>query len=291
MSLFEKALANVIAQATNEYEVIAKNDPKVNSSEDGSLRGEFLDLILRSQQTERKQLWDKLYELESKRNQQEKKLFNAIAEPTNKHKQLKALIYEQRDLSNLITEEANKIEELEQSDDSILEIEFREQLDTEIEQYKTANRFLESQLDEVDETLKSEKKVLNECYEIYDALKAKKRELLEESHVQAYPDRLREEQMMLESLYKQDTNDLIDFIDEYYPPHPVDNAGELGDECDLKTMLEQLMNQAIITPDSPYIKLRPGEYWTPYIQTLMKADILKYHPEDSTLVRLQDFKL
>ncbi|KAI7908227.1 uncharacterized protein BX663DRAFT_424433 [Cokeromyces recurvatus] len=291
MSLFEKALANVIAQATNEYQVIAKNDPKVESTEDGTSRGEFLDLILKAQQKERKLLWDKLYKLESKQNQQKNKLFGDTAEPTMEHRQLKTLMYEHQDLFDAVAEEANKIEDVEQTDNSILEIEFREQLNIEIQQYEIANRFIQTQLDEVTELLKSEKRVLNECFEIYDALKAKKRELSEEQHVQAYPDQLRQEQLMLEALYKQDTNDLIDFIDEHYPPHPVDNAGELGDECDLKTMLEQLMNQAIITSDNPYIKLQPGEYWSPYIQTLLKADILKYHPEDSTLVRLQDFKL
>lgn len=51
------------------------------------------------------------------------------------------------------------------------------------------------------------------------------------------------------------------------------------------------MNQAFSTPENPYIKLVPGTYWTPYIQTLANAGILRYHSKDSTLVRLEDFRL
>lgn len=68
----------------------------------------------------------------------------------------------------------------------------------------------------------SEKKVLTECLDVYDALEAKLRELAERSNVQTYPNQLREEQAMLESAFKQDSEDLANFLDEYYPPHPVD---------------------------------------------------------------------
>lgn len=51
------------------------------------------------------------------------------------------------------------------------------------------------------------------------------------------------------------------------------------------------MNRAFSNPDNPYIELVPGTYWTPYIQALSNAGILKYHPEDSSQVRLEDFRL
>lgn len=64
--------------------------------------------------------------------------------------------------------------------------------------------------------------MLAECQEVYDALKAKEKELAEEANVQTYPNQLLEEQAMLESLYKQDKDDLVDFLDEHFPAHPVD---------------------------------------------------------------------
>jgi hypothetical protein len=53
--------------------------------------------------------------------------------------------------------------------------------------------------------------------------------------------------------------------------------------------IQQLMNQAYVSPDAPYIKLEQGTYWSPYIQTLIKGGIIKYHPEDANLVCLKDF--
>jgi centromere protein K len=49
------------------------------------------------------------------------------------------------------------------------------------------------------------------------------------------------------------------------------------------------MNHAYASLDDPYIELEPGTYYSPYIQTLLKGGIIKYHPEDSRRVRLNDF--
>lgn len=58
---FEFSLKALISKATEEYNVIAKNDPVVQSTDDGTSRGDELNLILSQQATERKELWDKLY--------------------------------------------------------------------------------------------------------------------------------------------------------------------------------------------------------------------------------------
>ena len=65
MSQFERALQSIIAQATKNYKEIATNDPVVQSSDDRTARGEQLDRILKAQQIEKKQLWDKLYQVGS----------------------------------------------------------------------------------------------------------------------------------------------------------------------------------------------------------------------------------
>lgn len=66
MSHLESALHNIIAQATQDYKDIATNDPVVQSSDDSTARGEHLDRILRAQQMEKKELWDKLYNVKKK---------------------------------------------------------------------------------------------------------------------------------------------------------------------------------------------------------------------------------
>jgi hypothetical protein len=63
MSIFEKSLLDIIAKATEEYETVAKSDPIVKSTENGTVRGDILDIILEQQRTQRKELWDKLYQV------------------------------------------------------------------------------------------------------------------------------------------------------------------------------------------------------------------------------------
>lgn len=62
---FEFDIKALIAKATEEYEVIATNVPVKPSKEDGTTRSFELDFILSEQKAERKQLWDKLYEVGS----------------------------------------------------------------------------------------------------------------------------------------------------------------------------------------------------------------------------------
>jgi hypothetical protein len=63
--------------------------------------------------------------------------------------------------------------------------------------------------------------VLAESIDVYNTLKIKEREAAEENNAVSSSD-LRYEQMALEAVYKKDTGDLIDFLDTYFPPHPVD---------------------------------------------------------------------
>ncbi|KAK4512238.1 uncharacterized protein ATC70_002934 [Mucor velutinosus] len=292
MSHLESALHNIITQATQDYKDIATNDPVVQSSDDNTAKGDHLDRILRAQQLEKKELWDKLYQLENSRIQdQANAVFNSKSEAVTStaRKQLQALMYEHREINNLVASEMANLDTLEQPSDDILEIEFREDVDRQIKQYASLNQFAKRQLDHLTSTLREEKKVLSECEDVYAALKEKERELAQEAYVQSYPDQLRREQAEWDSQYKQDTHDLIDFLDEFYPPHAVDNAGVMGEQCELKELLEELMNQAVDSPDNPYIKLVPGTYWSPYIQTLVKGGVVKYHPTDSSFIRVNDF--
>lgn len=141
---------------------------------------------------------------------------------TAARKQLQALMYEHREINNLVASEMEKIDTIELPGDDILEIEFREDLDKQIKQYASLNEFVKKQLDDTTHTLRKETIILSECEDVYSALKNTERDLAQEAYLQTYPDQLREEQALWDSLYKKDTHDLIDFLDEFYPPHPVD---------------------------------------------------------------------
>lgn len=60
---FVNQLETLISKATDEYDKIAKSEPKVKSSEDGTSRGDILDEIIKQQQAEKKKLWNKLYKV------------------------------------------------------------------------------------------------------------------------------------------------------------------------------------------------------------------------------------
>jgi hypothetical protein len=63
MSEFNETLANLISKATKEYENVAKNDPVIESIDDNTTRGDVLDVIIDTQTQEKRELWDKLYQV------------------------------------------------------------------------------------------------------------------------------------------------------------------------------------------------------------------------------------
>ncbi|KAI8647850.1 hypothetical protein BD408DRAFT_2545 [Parasitella parasitica] len=292
MSQLQSALQNIIAQATQNYKDVATKDPVVQSSDDKTARGEHLDRILRAQQKEKTDLWNKLHSLENKRiNDQANAVFKSTSDGVSSaaRNQLQALMFEHREINNLVAAEMEKIDKMEHGNDDILEIEFRQDLDTQIKQYESLIEFAQRQLDTTVNALREDTMILSECEKMYSALKVAERKAAQETYFQLYPEELRKEQEIWELQYKEDTHDLIDLLEEFYPPHSVDVAGESRKTCEFKTLLEDLLNQSVDSPDDPYIKLVPGTYWPPYVQTLVKGGIVKYHPTDSSLIRVHDF--
>jgi hypothetical protein len=62
---------------------------------------------------------------------------------------------------------------------------------------------------------------LAESKDVYDKLKVNEQKLLEEQRTVPGEELLREK-MLLKAASKRDTEDLIDFLETYFPPHPVD---------------------------------------------------------------------
>jgi hypothetical protein len=51
---FINQLEAIISKATDDYDKISKNEPLVESSEDGTARGNVLDVIIKQQNAEKK---------------------------------------------------------------------------------------------------------------------------------------------------------------------------------------------------------------------------------------------
>lgn len=82
------------------------------------------------------------------------KLFTEDTELTPERKQLLTLMYEHGSLSNDIAEEMNKVDDIEESDDAVVKLEFKESLDRQMKQYNEALEFLKEQLQQTTASLR-----------------------------------------------------------------------------------------------------------------------------------------
>lgn len=189
-----------------------------------------------------------------------------------------------------VSKEMKKVNAIEQPNELVQEIHFREKLATQIQQFEKTIDILKLELHQVHEALWRETIVLKEAKEIGRSLKMREKDLQQEKSLNVDMEaQLRLKLATVQRNYQVDLKQLTEFLDEHYPVHVVDGAGPLGDECEMKLMLEQLLNKAYDHPDDPYLPLIPGTYWTPYVETLVTAGIARYHPQDKNRLRLENF--
>ncbi|KAK3612012.1 hypothetical protein CHS0354_021687 [Potamilus streckersoni] len=95
-----------------------------------------------------------------------------------------------------------------------------------------------------------------------------------------------------------------DFIDKHYPlpteeifskvkkkmKFPDDQAMRLKDLLPLKTIIFDLMNRCVDMPNDPYITI-DHHYWPPYLELLLRCDIVVRHSEDNNRIKLIPFHL
>lgn len=60
--------------------------------------------------------------------------------------------------------------------------------------------------------------------------------------------------------------------------------------CSLLHLTELLMNRLFDSPHDPYIRLLPT-YWPPYIELLLRYNIIQRHPDNCNLIRLVAYHL
>ncbi|KAI7866687.1 uncharacterized protein EV154DRAFT_454007, partial [Mucor mucedo] len=284
-------LKALISKATDEYKDIATKDPIVESTEDGTSRGEVLDRILAQQAVEKAALWDKLYQLEHERFESMDHVVFGPPVPKDR-KELETIMTLDQHIVEKLDAELEKLNLDDRPNDDLLEIEYRDKLQSEVNHLEQTLVYLNQELKNIMQASQTEQTVLEEC------IASNKLLLQVESHYtdelednQKSTDRLAAEFALLQKKYVESLQDISDFLDEYYPPHPVDSDFLTSDECDLKKVIEHLLNRAFTHPENPYIALRPGTYWSPYIETLINARIAHYHPEDQNLLGLTDHRL
>ncbi|CAO3702885.1 unnamed protein product [Rhizopus stolonifer] len=286
---FVNQLEAVISKATNEYEEISTNNPQKKSTEDGTERGKLLDLIIIKQKAKKTELWTKLYKLQKERNKSNTKVFQekSMSAP---EKNLLTAMYESYELDKQIENEQDNLDNVKNIDEDVGEILFKEQLNRENEEYDRSIEFLIEETEKVRIVCAEEKLALSESKEVTERLLLRKK-ALNEANPEVIANKMKEHYAIMQAMLKRETKNLISFLDEYYPPHAINENDPLGEYCNLTKILEHLMNLSYTMPDSPYAELLPGTYWKPYIETLSKAGIIRYHPENATQICLEDFRI
>ncbi|KAI9493421.1 centromere protein Cenp-K [Zychaea mexicana] len=293
----EEKLKEIIAQAARDFDQIIAEERKIESSEDGTARGSHLDQILFDQKNEREQLWARLHELEDTfATSGSRKLF--VLKVGAQVKYLSTLKVEQQELGKDLKEQIESVREIRRpKDETVNELQFKERLHSTVEQLHEALKTVDQELTDTTEALRREQTVLSECQQITEVLQQRVEEARQPEAMQRASIEAHETLNRLRDKHRTIMGELINFVNEHFPPHPVDGAPEMIDEgdevdtCELAFLLEDLMNLAVLKPHDPYLTLIEGTYWSPYIETIIKAGIAVRDPENSSRIRLVDFRV
>lgn len=87
-------------------------------------------------------------------------------------------------------------------------------------------------------------------------------------------------------------NQLGKFLSDHFPA-PIDDSEDdrprhQRQYCSLQHIIETLMNRLFESPHDCYVKILPT-YWQPYIQLLLRSNIIQRHPDNCDLIRLVAF--
>lgn len=143
-----------------------------------------------------------------------------------------------------VTSEMSNINVIEREEEAITDIKFREKLQIQNEQLQETIEFIKKDLITVLRDKEKEKNTLRECKKVGEDLKQRLEKLEEATDVNSI-ESARAELLALKKKYEVDIKDMSDFLDAHYPVHPVDGAGPLGDECELKIIVEVSDNISI----------------------------------------------
>ncbi|KAI7868275.1 hypothetical protein BDF14DRAFT_1911571 [Spinellus fusiger] len=268
-------LEALINQAAHDYDESIADEPVPPSQNEGTAREATLNAIIEAQKRQRETLWKRLHELEDEREAgSTNDLCSALAEEEKKRRHL-AIMHVDRSVS-----------------DDVLEIQFKEQLQRSNVQLQMTLDHIKQELAEAQLLLESERTVLKECQTL-KTVYAQKVAIAQSTGASSAISQFTEKSRKIRTEIAYTRNELITFLETYYPPHLVDGETEEdGVKCDLRFILEDLMNKGNVhSNQDPYLQVNPEDCWSPYIETLIKAGIATYHPQDVNRIRLVDFRL
>ncbi|ORZ16546.1 centromere protein Cenp-K [Absidia repens] len=290
----QEHLRSLMQQAAKDFDTSASKDPSVVSEEDGTLRSLDLDEALANQKVKRELLWNELHQIEeNQRALRANHVFGGAA--ASDRKRLLMLLYEEQELSREREKQEKDIPTVPVADDkTIPDLQFKERLQRSVEEMTQLISFLKEQLTDAKAAHQRELEITDESQQVQEAITGKITEL-ERDGIRSTVIRNRDKLVKARQQYQFIMDNLMDFLDDYYPPHLVDRA-DLTDDgpqnlCQMKFILEDLMNRAVLDPSNPYIELQDGAYWSPYIETLVKGNIAERHPGNSRRLKLVDFRI
>ncbi|KAI9305909.1 centromere protein Cenp-K [Cunninghamella echinulata] len=293
---FEDKFRELVLKSAAQFDDAAQSEPKIDSEDDNTNHGERLEKVYLAQKKQREELWAELHKLEEECKQKSlTTVFSDSLDPNRK--KLALYVYEEAALSEELHFQEKGIDQVIKSDPiEISELKYRKRTEKTIDDLKETIQFMENQLMEAKATYEHEEIVLKECHQLHETLNEA---IIQQRNMAGISNELVETHDKLASArdqYQEVMEYLVQFLDENYPPHYVDGVG-LTDEpnpdllCELKYILEDLMNRAVVNPGNPYITLEKGTFWSPYIETLIKSGVAERDPNSYLRIKLADFNL
>ncbi|CAO3625038.1 unnamed protein product [Cunninghamella blakesleeana] len=293
---FEDKFREIVLKSASQFDEIAISETRVDSEDNHTSLGKKLEDILLIQKQQREELWAELNKLEEEC--QNKNITAVFGDSLSLEKRKLALcVHEEAVLTEELNYQEKGIDIINQSDPvEVTEIQYRKRMQNLINDLRETKSFMESQLIEVKSTYEREEIILKECHQLHESLNEAiiQQRLIknDENGSSENQDKL----VRLRERYQRIMDFLVEFLDEHYPPHFVDGVDLTSDPnpdllCELKYILEDLMNRAVVNPTNSYITLEKGTFWSPYIETLVKGGIAERDPNNYLRIRLSDFSL
>ncbi|ORY91941.1 centromere-associated protein K-domain-containing protein [Syncephalastrum racemosum] len=305
MSFIEGKLKEFIDAAASEFDSTLSQDRAIPSEEDDTPRGHTLDALLADHKTRRDALWKRLHELEDEKKARGQFRLDE-QRSTLQEKQAAMAQFEDIEMRKQMDYQLQEINNIKHPENEVAQLQAKDRLAATVSQLKDLKHHLRRELAHARERLAREETALSESEELKSVLETKYDQVDSPEAIRQYVSQNKGKRAIIRARQNQVMSELRDFLDMYYPPHPCQPAknrrahidssdeedqGDAEELCDLKFLVEDLINAAVLAPENPYIDLVPGSYWPPYIETLVKANIAQRDPEDSLKIRLCDFRV
>ena len=212
----------------------------------------------------------------------------------NSNARLKILQYKQKKLQAQIEYIKNRDPEVVSKDLQFVEARLLSDMKKNTAQLQQTLKILKEQRAEIAGDIAWKRKLLEEQKAIQKSLEEKLQALdLQENDEQenSVLAELEAKKKEANQYHMTVMNQLGKFLATHFPTPNDDSEEGLGQErryWSLQRIIEALMNRLFESPHDPYIKILPV-HWPPYIELLLRSNIILRHPENCDLIKLVAF--